>query len=356
MSLSDDIRLKIELQSSGARVPAGLPARMGGAGPADGVTMLIGGLTATVPTAGLYAAASPFSLEPRDGSSWLVRRDRATVREVELASEPRFYRSTTGGGVPFRKLALRHGRDAVGSTVQQGCMYGEDSCAFCAIGETGRSGQAKTTKSPGELAAVSEAAESEGYSHFILTTGTTDASTRGIPLMASCAEAIRERTGMKVHVQFEPPADLRLIEHVSQFSDSAAINIESFDEEVRRVMTPGKAAMGTAAYVEAWRRAVSCYGPGQVCCFMIVGLGETRASVLEGVRMLVSLGVYPLLLPLRPLCGTRLESWSPPSAKDITSVFESAAAIVAGSGLAASSCSAGCVRCGACSAFTDITG
>ena len=63
-----------------------------------------------------------------------------------------------------------------------------------------------------------------------------------------------------------------------------------------------------------------------------------------------------MLVPLRPIKGTPIESWSPPRVAEVREVYENVAAMVRAAGLRASDCFAGCVRCGARSAFTDITG
>ncbi len=348
------LELKVELQSLGIRVPGELRFRAGGAGPADGITLFIDELVATVPTGASYVERSPFSLSDAGGAFELLK-DGRSLGEVRPAPDPAFYAFETEGLVPFHKIALRHGRDGIGSTVAQGCSHGADSCKFCAISLSKELGATIARKSPGELAEVAAAAEGEGYAHIVLTTGTTGGE-MGIAHMAECAASVRARTGMRIHVQFEPPEDMGLIERVARVSDSAAINVECFDRAVLADIAPGKARTGLPRYRNAWRKAVDTYGPGQVTSFIILGLGEPDESVLEGAKVLASMGVYPFLVPLRPLRGTPLETWSPPESGRVMRLFEAAAATVQEARLSASSCLAGCVRCGACSTITDLTG
>lgn len=347
--------LKIELQSMGARVSPGVSARTGGAGPADGVTIEIGGLVATVPTVAGYVERSPFMLDDGDGS-WELLRGGVMVCEVHPLPEPAFYAGRTSEGVPLRSLALRHGRDGVGSTVAQECAHGERACLFCGIDISRRSGETVAVKSPRQMGEVARAAASEGLGHFVLTSGSTIPSEEGMRHMAECAAAVKESAGMKVHVQFEPPLDLSAIDEVAKAADSAAINIECFEPSVRARVTPGKAAVSLDRYEEAWRRAVDAFGPGQVTSFVIFGLGEVEDSALEGCRRLAAEGVFPYMLPLRPIRGTPMGEASPPSAGSMARLYERAAEIIRAAGLRASDCKAGCVRCSACSALTDITG
>jgi radical SAM protein (TIGR04043 family) len=355
MEPSDAVRLKVELQSQGVRLAIeDAKGRVGGAGPAEGITLFFEELIATVPACAAFVSASPFTLEERGAATVLVR-DGSELCRVEVAAPPAYY-SRKAGGVAMEKIALRHGRDCIGSTVAQSCARAEP-CLFCGISLSRKAGATIARKSPGDLGEVAAAAWDEGFSQAVLTTGTTDLEECGIPLLVSCSEAVKRSTGggMEVHVQFEPPEDLALIDRAASSADSAAINLECFDEDTLARVAPGKAALGPDRYRAAWGRAVEAMGEGQVACFIIVGLGEPAASVLEGCRLLTSLGVFPYVLPLRPIPGTPMGSCAPPSASYMLSTYEAAAGIIESSGLSRKGVlAAGCVRCGACSAITDI--
>lgn len=354
--LDSNVELKIELQSLGAVAPPGIFSRAGGAGPSDGVTIFLEEVTATVPVKAWYAKKSPFSIRGLGEDGWELARNGETLRRIEIAGEPAFYLRKTSGGVPYQRIALRHGKDAIGSTVIQGCVHREDACRFCGIKLSIDSGDTIASKSPEELAEVAAAAADEGFRHVVLTTGATGSPDGGIGQLARCAEAIKRKTKLKVHVQFDPPLDLDQIDFAGEAADSASVNIECFDGYLLKLVAPAKSAYGLNRYVEAWARAVRAFGPGQVASFLMVGLGESCYSILEGSRLLASLGVYPFLLPLRPLAGTPIEGWAPPPPAETMRVFEKSASIVRKSGLKASDFLAGCPRCGACSAFPDITG
>jgi len=353
-TFSGGIDLKIDLQAKGVRIPGGIRSRAGGAGPADGITVFLDGMPMTVPTGAWYVRRSPYEMRP-SGESWELLLDGAAVCGLDVAGDPEYYRKTSPDSVPYHKIALRHGRDGIGSTVVQGCVHGEGSCRFCAIAVSAASGVTVSRKRPEDVARVASEARLEGYSHVVLTTGTTGDEDRGVEPLRRCAVAVKGEVDMKVHVQFEPPDDPGLIDRIAEVADSVAINVESFDRDTLARMAPGKSVTGLAEYEKAWVRAVEAFGAGQVTSFIIIGLGESEESVMEGCRLLTSIGVYPFLLPLRPLAGTPLEKWSPPGAEKMKGMYKRAAVIVAESGLLASACDSGCVYCGACTAFTDIT-
>ncbi len=345
--------LKVALQSRGLRGAGGLTSRRaGGAGPSDALALFIGDLVASVPVGARYVRRSPYTLKRAD-SGWLVLDGETQVGRCEPVSAPLFYRRRTEQGVPFRAVALRHGRDCIGSTVVQACERGPERCKFCAISSSVGSGETVPVKRPQDLAAVARAADSEGFRHCVLTTGYTGADA-GIARLVECARAVHRSSGMRVHVQFDPPADLDLVAAAAEAADSAAVNIESFDERTLGMMAPAKARTGVAGYREVWSRAVEAFGPGQVTSFLIIGLGESEESLLRGTAELASLGVFPFLLPLRPLPGTPLENWAPPPEHAVMRIYEKARRVVEREGLDPGDCLAGCVRCGACTGFTDL--
>ncbi len=355
MERAEARRLKVGLQSLGVRVPSSLRARRGGAGPSEGINLGIGGLAATVPTGARYVEHSPYSIDECPDGSWELAEDGRALAVVEIAGEPLFSSRTAPDGTPFGMLAVRHGRDAIGSTVAQWCARGSDACGFCGIALTRDRGETVASKDPGSLGLVALAAQEEGYTHAVLTTGTTSVEDAGIGLLTECAAAIGETSDIDVHIQFEPPEEPAYIVSAARVAVSAAVNIESFDGGVLAKVAPAKYETGLERYVETWKTAVELFGAGQVTSFIIVGLGESRDSVLDGCRLLASLGVYPFVLPLRPIPGTPLGELAPPPPNAMMSIYQEASKIIESAGLSASDCLAGCVRCGACSAITDFT-
>ncbi len=162
--------------------------------------------------------------------------------------------------------------------------------------------------------------------------------------------------GLAVQVQCEPPRDPGLLEELRSCSDSIGIHVESWDQEVRERVSPGKCDRSREDYLKAWKRAVDLWGEGQVSSFLIAGLGEDDISLLEGARAMADSGVFPFLLPLRPIPGTPLGRAAPPPPGRMLGLYEKVAEILDRAGLRASRTRAGCVRCGACSCITDLAG
>jgi putative N-acetyltransferase (TIGR04045 family) len=187
---------------------------------------------------------------------------------------------------------------------------------------------------------------------MVLTSGTADIRDREIDYMARCTAAIKASVQLPIHVQFLPPADLGKINQLKTAGvDTVGIHIESFDDDVLRLMAPAKARIGLDKYEAAWKEAVSVFGPNQVSSFLIAGLGESPDSITWGSEFLADLGVYPFIVPLRPIPGTPLQDAIPPEPGVMSHIYQSAANILRRKGLTSRDSLAGCVRCGACSAL-----
>jgi radical SAM protein (TIGR04043 family) len=152
-----------------------------------------------------------------------------------------------------------------------------------------------------------------------------------------------------------PPADLTLLEMLKQAgADTVGIHIESFDSAVLEDIAPFKAELGLPTYLSVWKEAVRVFGKNQVSSFIIAGLGEEFKSVLDGASLLCEIGVYPFIVPLRPIPGTRFDDHTPPHPDSIIALYRSVADLLLHSGLSWRQSKAGCVRCGACSGLPDF--
>jgi biotin synthase-related radical SAM superfamily protein len=119
-------------------------------------------------------------------------------------------------------------------------------------------------------------------------------------------------------------------------------------------VAPGKARTGIERYFAAWERAVSLFGTGQVSTYVILGMGEDVELTVAGCRRAIDMGVYPFVVPLRPVAGSLMEDLQPPSAAYTNSIYQRVASYMALRGMNASMASAGCARCQACSAMNSL--
>lgn len=352
--------LKTELQTLGVRIPTSLLSggrkRKGGAGPAEGVVIYFNGTQASVPCESPFVLASPYFLSDGADGPWLVKNGER-VCPVEIPDRPSFYEKKTEDGVPYSHIALLHGKDCLGSTIDQSCAYwaAGRACRFCGIGLSYQRRATILRKNPSQLAEVARAAKAEGAAQVVLTCGSGPGA---LDHLSSCARAICEKTGLPIqgqHMPFKARDPLKELAglKVAGFR-TLAINIESPDMKVLGEVSPHKAALGWDGYRRSWREAVGMFGRNQVVSFLIVGLGESDAAIIEAGEEMAGMGVYPHLLPLRPIPGTYMGSVIPPSPERMARLYEACAAVLLKYGLTWRNISAGCGRCTACSALSDF--
>jgi radical SAM protein (TIGR04043 family) len=342
--------LVMELQSVGLRVETPLEIRRGGAGPTDSGMLWIEGVAVTVPTQTERARHSPYVLKNEDDDE-AIYRDGRRLATVTRANRPRFYDLTTADGVPYWKIALLH-LDSLASTVVQTCSYWgrSDQCKFCGIGLSLDAGRTIVKKTPEQLAEVAVAAkELDGAVDATLTTGSSNAPDRGAFYVARCGQAVKEAAGLPVEVQFEPPRDHAVLRQVRNMGiDSVGIHVESFDPTVLAKVAPAKARTGIDYYFESWAHAVEVFGEGKVSTYVILGMGEDPDLTVRQCRRAIDMGVYPFVVPFRPVVGSLMEDVPAPPAAYTERIYRAVMPYLAAKRMDPV---AGCARCQACSAM-----
>jgi radical SAM protein (TIGR04043 family) len=302
---------------------------------------------------------SPFTI--RDGRVFRGTIDLGLT--AEPVRRPRFYDLSTSDDVPYQRIALLHGRDVLATTVVQTCIrYTEDQrCRFCAIEESLNAGATVAAKTPAQLAEVAEAAvRLDGVRQMVMTTGTTTGPDRGARNLARCVRAVLDAVpGLPIQVQCEPPADLAVLGLLADAGATAiGIHVESLDEEVRRRWMPGKATVPLSAYEAAWDEAVRVFGPNRVSTYLLIGLGEDPDELVAGAARLIERGIYPFVVPMRPMLGTlahRDGATAPPPTL-VREITERVAALLRAAGMTGADQGAGCAACGACGALSAAGG
>jgi radical SAM protein (TIGR04043 family) len=348
--------LVVDLQARGLRVEVPLERRQGGAGPADSGMLWVGGFPVTVPTDNAAAAGSPYVLKAED-DGYAIFEGRRRLATASPQQRPRFYDLTTADGIPYWKIGLLH-LDSFASTVVQTCAYwgNDDQCKFCGIEVSLDSGRTIVKKSPEQLAEVAAAAkELDGAVDATLTTGSSNGVDRGARYVARCGHAVKEATGLPVEVQFEPPRRLDVIDEVADLGiDSVGIHVESFDPAVLAHVAPAKARTGIDQYFRAWERAVDCFGEGQVSTYVILGMGEDPELTVQGCRRAIDMGVFPFVVPIRPVAGSLMADVMPPDRAYTERIYRQVGAYMAERGMDTSVPKAGCARCQACSGLQGV--
>lgn len=347
-------KLKTDLMTKGIRIEGGVnKGRKSGAGPAGGRFFRFkDGSCVNVPIWPQFTTQSPYSLKNDQ-----VFFNGSRLYDIELIPVPKFYSKLTSDNIPMKKIALVHGIDSLASTVIQTCEYWRKNlqCKFCGIELSLQSGSTIRVKTPKQLREVVGAAIEENLCrHLTLTMGSVDRPDKGAAIYGAIVKEIKEFYDIPIHVQLEPPEKPEYLEDLYNYGvDTIGIHIESFDKKVLQEICPGKISISLEKYKEAWKYGVKIFGENQVESYILLGLGETDSSIIEGSKLLMGIGVLPHVVPFRPIAGTPMETHPSPTSSRILKIFTQLAKILRDYGLDPTKNKAGCVRCGACSLLTE---
>lgn len=349
-----------ELQCHGVRWLDGKDtglSRKGGAGPSDHKALTLGAHTAMVPMLNQASLDSPYSAQSSAGGELaLIFREGVQVGQVQLPGVPKFYSRSTADGIPYWKIATLHSRDVLATTILQHCIRMNEaatSCQFCAIGQSLAAGKTIARKRPAQLAEVAKAAvELDGVKHMVMTTGTPQTPDRGAAILCESAAAVTAAVDLPIQAQCEPPDDDAWFRRLHDSGVvSLGMHLEAVTDAVRKKIMPGKAEVPLARYFEAFAAAVEVFGRGQVSTYILAGLGDSEDAIAEMSERLAALGVYPFVVPFVPIDGTPLAQHPKPDNAMLQRLYPRIGASLRRHALHSEKITAGCAKCGACSAL-----
>jgi Radical SAM superfamily len=270
-----------------------------------------------------WDADSRYRLRAVDGKP-VIFRDQAPVAPIEFYKrDERVHSGNTSDGTPFDRIASFDPEGSVHVFFSNECDLkgtGQD-CKFCNINSTADAYRAKNIflKTPRQVAEVYAAAYHAGYGNHIRLTGGFIPERREVDYYLDVAEEIKERTGLEqIHglAVIGAPQDLTVIEKYKEAGwSNLSINIEIWNRDIFNVICPGKAKRsgGWEHWVKALEYAVQVFGKGNVRSNIVAGL-EPKASTLEGLEYLASIGVICYAGAWCPNPGSELEGHRSPEA------------------------------------------
>lgn len=308
---------------------------------------------------GTRGETSPYRLVIGDTGSLEIRTDTGKYSDVALFPRPKFYDLTTSEGTPMSKVAVVVGPGHLRSVVSQTCYYQQigKACKFCAVQHWWN---AMPTKQPLQIAEAVEAAYKEGVGkHISITTATLDTPDKGLRELVETSRLIHERAPIPVMLEFEPLPDLKLLRSLLKRAKSygvttVSLNIECFDETLREDIMPAKGKIPVQEYLDNWKVCLDIFGRNEVSTTMVVGIGESDASILNGVETVAAAGVMTFLVPHSPAAGAVYADFTPPSADRMLDLYRKASDIHRKYGLDLYACTAGCVKGGGFSGIKDV--
>ncbi|MCW4037517.1 MAG: radical SAM protein [Candidatus Bathyarchaeota archaeon] len=216
---------------------------------------------------------TPFQLK-RGGDGYCVMRGESTfLRNVTVET-------------PFL-----HSPNQAFINLASPCIF---NCKFCATPKL----KIRFTLSPRKvLTLIRSAMRRGGVEAVALTSGVIGSEKQTIRLMVDAVRLIREELGHQIPVGVEPYVTRKsYVEKLySVGADEMKVNVESFDREIIKVICSD---IDYDKVVSALEYSVDVFGRNRVCSNVLIGLGESDDTVLNGLKWMAERGVVANLRPL----------------------------------------------------------
>ncbi len=285
-------------------------------------------------------------------------KNKLSFGKLKLVSNPKYYSPEyiTSDGIPMKKIALVHGIDCLASTIYQKCKYWAcgEACKFCGIELSLKYDTTIEEKNYNQMNEVIAQAKKEGRcNHMTLTSGTEDSDDKGAQRYIELLVGIKKSyPNLPLHVQVEPLDDLTLITKLREAgADTIGIHIEILDQQIREIITPGKAHMTFDLFEKNWKHALEIFGKNQVSTFILTGFEDQTEDFISELERIVSLGIIPFITPVRSIPG--MKDMPTTTYNILLDTYIRATKLMKEYGVNPLENKAGCVRCGGCSAIKE---
>jgi len=297
-------------------------------------------------------------LDPsREQGFWIVDENTGVTYEAAALVPPAWYQQTVAG-FPITKIITAHNRQLAAAIYENCALFAIGSqCRFCVMNHSLEDKEpALVLKKPELLLAALAKIPLAEYGGLTLNGGMTLNSGRGMELLFIAVEAIKQRyPDLPIAVESAPPKNLSWIDCLAAAgANGLMMNLECWDEDIRATLIPGKSHFCSRdQYMRAFERALTKIGEGKVSTCFVVG-SERKASLLQGIKAVVEMGVIP-----SPLAGRFFEDipdypfvpqldW-----QDFLEVIQVTAQLMRQHKLLSAD-KAGCVACGMCDLIKNL--
>ena len=267
-----------------------------------------------------FVGETPYTLDFRDGKFFVGQNGNLFGARPILV--PAYHDGNADSGEPYRNLAITH-TDRVRISPIEGCAI---QCEFCDLPYDSR----YRRKDVGDLlesVGVALADKVQPAKHVLISGGTPKKA--DYRYQNEVYERVaRAFHGIDVDIMMVPMPGLLDAQRLhDQGINGLSINLELWNEDLRKRYMHGKGALDREMYLGFIENAVKIFGEGKVRSLLMVGI-EPMADTLKGVEALAQRSCDPVLSPFRPDPVTPLRNESPPSVEFLVETYQRARDIV----------------------------
>lgn len=300
-----------------------------------------------------FCKKSPYSLYQRN-NMWYLKKDDVILDEIVFLPFPNWvYKEYQG--VMVGSVVRPHSNKCISLWPSFDCKYVKENrgCRFCSLTSINKNQMKKLEP---ELVAnlVKSALDYNPEYEVNLSGGTCSSPECAIEYLAEiCNKIVLNCGNVPISVECAPPKDIQYLMKLKENGTTAIVmNIEIYDEQLRKKICPGKGELTNDVYFEALKNAVGLFGRGNVSSVLIVGL-QPKNDIIDACKKIINIGVIPTLIPFKPLDNTSMSNHGVADSVEYIELSRIVTAILKKEKLVITNKS-GCAACGACSIESNL--
>jgi len=263
---------------------------------------------------------------------------------------PKWYNKKTSTGKQMSKIFAHESNNFLHQQYS-GCIYQSTGfgCKFCGTGKN------FIYNTPKEIAETVITAYKENKNYQVCLGGGTRSTTeKNSEYFIECIKLIRkENKKIPIWIEMTPPTtDITIKNLIKVGATAFGLNLEIWDDKLRKNICPGKSKISKKRYFEAWKYIKNTVGKDKVNTALIAGL-EPKTSILKGIHKISQQGIRITLLPFKPWDTSEFKYKKPKTPKELYSLSMSLAKDMIKYNIPEKQ-NYGCASCTSCTLEEDI--
>ena len=322
-----------------------------------GLQTLIGEsrVPANIPIFNNFNKLSPYELSLIDKQYFIKNHITGNSIKADILPCPDWYNVNVANNRFAGQYILQEGVSTLICSISESCGYVTKGiqCKFCAIGtQISKPCESIFDRKQHIFNSLTIALKGDGITSINLTGGNTLSNDNGASRYLEYVKHIRKYSDIPICLEISPPENLNYLQILKSAGvNSLMMNIEIWDESIRRIMMPGKSKIQREKYIKAWEYASNIFGYGKISSVLIIGL-ESKKSEMTAINNMIEIGTIPSIMPFRPNDGSNLENYQITNPNTVIELSQFAAAKIHEKGLKIDN-NLGCLGCGACATEKD---
>ena len=270
-----------------------------------------------VPIMTRFICISPFEIDLSSHNHYVLNYYGKEITKVELRGKNPIGDTNINESIIASDITYLS-NDRLRIFHRSGCFFKENNlgCKFCDVENESNIFTIKDIKS-----AIDLYSDSDNVNHYLIGGGSENPNS-DFEMIIEIAKCLRSKNNKKISIMTTPPRRIEILKKLKSAGiEEVIFNIEIFNRDFAKFVMPGKGVIPLEVYDAAFKASVGLFGKGNVRSMLILCL-ESIESFLAGIEYLCSLGVYPTLSLFKPIEGTPLEKYIPPSNKEILDIYK----------------------------------